>query len=261
MHTAADGHTDKQYFVLLGMAHPLFCHAFGLLSFVGVSVVLCVRRKDTIMKNTIKNTGVAAKAIELEKKYRDNIIIRMSDFYPENVGGQEYCEVSREVYLELMHFKAIEDIDLDTVDPDRTPTVIIRIKDFYPASEDGYVEVSREVFNFMIDEKRKMESLGRRLERHEYGWDLDYEKIGDINGIYSESAEEVFMRKELLKCVYAAMAQLKPELGRRYYLNKALGYSVSMIAKMEHVTQPAVTMSISKAEKLLRKMMREQGLM
>ncbi|MBQ7071295.1 MAG: sigma-70 family RNA polymerase sigma factor [Ruminococcus sp.] len=212
--------------------------------------------------NIIKKTGAAVKAINLENKYRNNFIIRMSDFYPENVGEQEFCEVSREVFIELLRFKAADEgFGLDTIDPDRTATLIIRIKDFYPASEDGYVEVSREVFNFMINEKRRMESLGRSQERHEYGWDIDYEKIGEMNGVHTESSEEVFMREELLKCIYEAMAQLKPELGRRYYLNKALGYSVSMIAKMEHVTQPAVTMSIAKAEKLLRQILTEQGVM
>ena len=111
------------------------------------------------MKNSNRIKGAAAKAIELENKYRNNIIIRMSDFYPENVGGQEYCVVSREVYIELLRFKAIdESLDPESIDPDRIPTVIIRIKDFYPSSEDGYVEVSREIFNFMINEKRKMES-------------------------------------------------------------------------------------------------------
>ena len=80
-----------------------------------------------------------------------------------------------------------------------------------------------------------------------------------MNGIYAESAEAVFMREEMMKCVYDAIAHLKPELGRRYYLNKALGYSVSMIAKMEHVTQPAVTMSIAKAEIILKQLLKEQG--
>ena len=44
------------------------------------------------MKNNIKTNS-------------ETVVIRMSDFYPDNVGGKEFCEVSREVYEELMKNK------------------------------------------------------------------------------------------------------------------------------------------------------------
>ena len=469
----------------VGVAHPLFCYAFG--SFFAplqpdryLSVVLCVRRKDTIMKKAVMSINTGAKAIDIIKKYTDNVIIRVSDFYPDSVGGQEYCEITKPVFFELLKYKAMDEgIDPTTVDPDNTPTVIIRVKDFYPRSgkkeeyrevsreefnilmainmpyavgysdcgtsykvvvmtkdfypflcsekeyteldgktyemlvsfkaveesdtkvaaepdkdgfhnrgndndnseydqtnaaeidgkitvrvrdfspyidsdddyadiewktyvallrikaceeyivtpdsdrdttvkirlrdffprvrltkeynevsiflyeellrmkelsdpgyavvngdkvkirlcdfypeyhdEDEYTEVSRDVYNFLLDEKRRMKSSLRKQERYEYGWDIDYEKIGEMNGIYMDSAEDVFMENDLLRKVYAAMNQIKPELSRRYYLRYALGYSESKIAKMEKVSQPAVSMSIAKADKLIKEILREQG--
>ena len=144
----------------VGVAHPLFCYAFG--SFFAplqpdryLSVVLCVRRKDTIMKKAVMSINTGAKAIDIIKKYTDNVIIRVSDFYPDSVGGQEYCEITKPVFFELLKYKAMDEgIDPTTVDPDNTPTVIIRVKDFYPRSgkKEEYREISRNEFSRLLEE-------------------------------------------------------------------------------------------------------------
>ena len=109
------------------------------------------------IKNT--NTGIV-------EKYTNNAIIRMSDFYPDTVGGQEYCMVSKEVYAELLRFKAIDEgEDTANVKPDNTPTVIISVRDFYPVRtrKDEYREISREEFDVLMDsqkEKEKIENFG-----------------------------------------------------------------------------------------------------
>ena len=107
------------------------------------------------MKNTVKNTGAAAKAIDIVNKYTNNVIIRMSEIYPENVGGQEYCVVSKKAYAELLRFKAIEEgTDPTAVDPENTLTVIINVKDFYPeqCDKDDFREISRDDFTRLLSE-------------------------------------------------------------------------------------------------------------
>ena len=119
-----------------------------------LSAVRCVRRKDAIMRAAVKNNN-ATKTADIIRKYTENVIIRMSDFYPENVGGQEYCEVTKAVYAELLKYKAIdEDADPAAVDPDNTPTVIVRAKDFYPRSgkKEEYREISRDEFTRLLKE-------------------------------------------------------------------------------------------------------------
>ncbi len=142
------------------MTHPLFRHAFGSF-FVplqpnGVlSVVLCVRRKDIIMKasemNKINNTGT--KAINAVKKYTDNVIIRMSKLYPNCVGGQENCLLNKGTYAEMLKYEAADHAAGVMVLPlDSTPTVIINFADFYPATNgrEEYREVSREEYNLLM---------------------------------------------------------------------------------------------------------------
>lgn len=104
------------------------------------------------MNNIIKDTNV--------KEAGRTYIIRMSDFYLENVGGQEFCEISREVYAELLRFKAIDEgVDPSTVDPDTTPTVIIKVGDFYPRSKDRaqYREISRDEYNNLVERKSALD--------------------------------------------------------------------------------------------------------
>ncbi|MCR5123254.1 MAG: hypothetical protein K6B74_12650, partial [Ruminococcus sp.] len=87
--------------------------------------------------------------------------IRMSDFYPDNVGGQEFCEVTKAVFAELLRFKAIDE-DADSIfdDPDNIPTVIIKVKDFYPSTnmKEEYKEISREEFEQMLAKRSEQEA-------------------------------------------------------------------------------------------------------
>ena len=116
-----------------------------------LSVVLCVRRKDIIMKaaemNKTNNTGA--------KKYTENVIIRMSDLYPDCVGGQEYCLLNKGTYAEMLKFEAQERVSGIVILPlDSTPTVVIDFTDFYPASgnesREAFREVSREEYNLLM---------------------------------------------------------------------------------------------------------------
>ena len=123
---------------------------------------LCVRGKDAIMKAAEKN--ITAGANDIIRKYTKNAVIRMSDFYPDAVGGQEYCTVGREVYAELLRFKAVEEeAEGEIPTPESVPTVIIRVKDFYPHSRSGeeYREISRGKFD------RLMAKLGGKTRNEE----------------------------------------------------------------------------------------------
>ena len=105
------------------------------------------------MKAAVMNTNIGANSINIVKKYTNNVIIRMSDFYPNNVGGQEYCMVAKEVYAELLRFKALEDdAGISVLTPDSTPTVIVNVSDFYPRRDgkDEYREISREEYSILM---------------------------------------------------------------------------------------------------------------
>ncbi len=111
------------------------------------------------MKTAVKK-NITSKPADIIRKYTDNVIIRMSDFYPDAVGGQEYCMVTKAVYAELLRFKAVEEgEDPAAVSPEKTPTVIISIRDFYnvKARKDEYREISRGKFNELMARKKEKE--------------------------------------------------------------------------------------------------------
>ena len=120
-----------------------------------LSVVLCVRRKDIIMKRAEMNTNTGAKAIDIIKKYTEGVIVRMSSLYPDCVGGQEYCLLNKGIYAEMLKFEAQDHVPGIVILPlDSTPTVIIDFTDFYPASgnesREAFREVSREEYNLLM---------------------------------------------------------------------------------------------------------------
>ena len=103
------------------------------------------------MKAAEKN--ITSRANDIIRKYTENAVIRMSYFYPDAVGGQEYCTVGREVYAELLRFKAVEDKSEGEIPtPESVPTVIIKVRDFYPHSRSGeeYREISRGKFDRLM---------------------------------------------------------------------------------------------------------------
>ena len=103
----------------------------------------------------LKNTNA-----DIVEKYTNNVIIRMGDFYPDTVGGQEYCMVSKDVYAELLRCKYIDEgVDIGMIDPDSTPTAIIEIKDFYPRSKskEQYIEIRRDEFDKLMAYRAALE--------------------------------------------------------------------------------------------------------
>jgi hypothetical protein len=95
--------------------------------------------------NKTNNTGA--------KKYTEGVIVRMSDLYPDCVGGQEYCLLNKGTYAEMLKFEAQERVPGIVILPlDSTPTVVIDFADFYPSSDrrEAYREVSREEYNLLM---------------------------------------------------------------------------------------------------------------
>lgn len=96
------------------------------------------------MNKNIK--GINVKAADIVKKYTENVIIRMSEFYTENVGGQEFCMVSKAVYAELIKNRELcETENGAAADSDSTDKVIIEVKDFFPygSGSEEYIEIDR----------------------------------------------------------------------------------------------------------------------
>ncbi len=105
------------------------------------------------MKAAEMNIITGAKSIDAVKKYTENVIIRMSKLYPNCVGGQEYCLLSKGTYAEMLKYEAQERVPGIVILPlDSTPTVIINFADFYPTTNgrEKYREVSREEYNLLM---------------------------------------------------------------------------------------------------------------
>ncbi|MCR5121742.1 MAG: hypothetical protein K6B74_04910, partial [Ruminococcus sp.] len=186
--------------------------------------------------------------------------IRLRDFFPRVRLTVEYNDVSSELYEELLRYKRMTDPEYAVIEGDK---VTIRVTEYYPENvgDQEYVDVSREVYYYLLDERMKEKSRERYEERFVYGSQADFVKLGEMEGIFEESAESVCIRNGLLNSVYKAMNKLKPELSRRYYMRKALGYSEDRIAKIEGISQSAASQSIAKADKLIRMILKNEGLL
>ena len=152
---------------------------------------------------------------------------------------------------------------IESISTKHSDKVIIRMSDFYPdhIGEKEFCEVSKEVYECLVKEKRAWKSKIRQQERYEYCSNIDENKLGEMCGVYSESAESIVMRNELLRSVYEAMDMINHDFSRRFYLKAVLGRSVSEIARSEGISQPAVSLSINKAERMIKKILEDKGLM
>ena len=142
------------------------------------------------MKNTIKTNS-------------ETVVIKMSDFYPDNVGGEEFCEVSREVY------------------------------------------------DYLIAEKRKEKRVLRKDWLHVSKYPFDEKLMGEMDGIYEQSADDIMSAALKDRALYKAIKALDPVFRRRLVLYYFEEKSNKEIAEIEDITPSAVTQSLNAAIEML----------
>ena len=124
----------------------------------------------------------------------------------------------------------------------------INLKQYYPfCTEDTFVEVSDEIVEAFLLDKRAEAARERKMYRYKafYSLDCDDGIENAAIGWAQPSPEDYLMEKEaqaeyaeLLRRLYEAIASLTPAQARRVHARYMLGMKVKDIAAMEGITYP-----------------------
>ena len=139
----------------------------------------------------------------------------------------------------------------------------INLKQYYPfCTEDTFVEVSDEIAEAFLLDKRAEAARERKMYRYKAFYSLDcndgIEKAAI--GWAQPSPEDCLMEKEaqaeyaeLLRRLYEAISSLPPTQARRVHARYMLGMKVKDIAAMEGITPSQAGKSIHAALRRLRR--------
>ena len=143
------------------------------------------------------------------------------------------------------------------------PMQTINLKQYYPfCTEDTFVEVSDEIVEAFLLDKRAEAARERKMYRYKAFYSLDCND-GIENaaiGWAQPSPEDCLMEKEaqaeyaeLLRRLYEAISSLPPTQARRVHARYMLGMKVKDIAAMEGITPSQAGKSIHAALRRLRR--------
>ena len=143
------------------------------------------------------------------------------------------------------------------------PMQTINLKQYYPfCTEDTFVEVSDEIVEAFLLDKRAEAARERKMYRYKAFYSLDCND-GIENaaiGWAQPSPEDCLMEKEaqaeyaeLLRRLYEALSSLPPTQARRVHARYMLGMKVKDIAAMEGITPSQAGKSIHAALRRLRR--------
>ena len=143
------------------------------------------------------------------------------------------------------------------------PMQTINLKQYYPfCTEDTFVEVSDEIVEAFLLDKRAEAARERKMYRYKAFYSLDCND-GIENaaiGWAQPSPEDCLMEKEaqaeyaeLLRRLYEAISSLTPTQARRVHARYMLGMKVKDIAAMEGITPSQAGKSIHAALRRLRR--------
>ena len=143
------------------------------------------------------------------------------------------------------------------------PMQTINLKQYYPfCTEDTFVEVSDEIVEAFLLDKRAEAARERKMYRYKafYSLDCDDGIENAAIGWAQPSPEDCLMEKEaqaeyaeLLRRLYEAIASLTPAQARRVHARYMLGMKVKDIAAMEGITPSQAGKSIHAALRRLRR--------
>ena len=139
----------------------------------------------------------------------------------------------------------------------------INLKQYYPFfTEDTFVEVSDEIVEAFLLDKRAEAARERKMYRYKafYSLDCDDGIENAAIGWAQPSPEDCLMEKEaqaeyaeLLRRLYEAISSLTPTQARRVHARYILGMKVKDIAEMEGVNPARVSRCIHGGLRRLRK--------
>ena len=143
------------------------------------------------------------------------------------------------------------------------PIQTINLKQYYPfCTEDTFVEVSDEIVEAFLLDKRAEAARERKMYRYKafYSLDCDDGIENAAIGWAQPSPEDCLMEKEaqaeyaeLLRRLYEAISSLTPTQARRVHARYMLGMKVKDIAAMEGITPSQAGKSIHAALRRLRR--------
>ena len=143
------------------------------------------------------------------------------------------------------------------------PLQTINLKQYYPfCTEDTFVEVSDEIVEAFLLDKRAEAARERKMYRYKafYSLDCDDGIEKAAIGWAQPSPEDCLMEKEaqaeyaeLLRRLYEAISSLPPTQARRVHARYMLGMKVKDIAAMEGITPSQAGKSIHAALRRLRR--------
>ena len=131
----------------------------------------------------------------------------------------------------------------------------INLKQYYPfCKEDIFVEVSDEIVEAFLLDKRAEATRDRRMFRYKDG--IENAAIGwgqPSPEDYLIEKEELAEYEELIRRLYEAISSLPPMQARRVHARYMLGMKVKDIAAMEGITPSQAGKSIHAALRRLRR--------
>ena len=138
---------------------------------------------------------------------------------------------------------------------------IINLRKYYPfLEEDRFVEVSDEVAEAFLLEKRQEDNYNHRTWYHKAYYSLDRGDGIESSILHTESSpEEILMQKVSLGQLYEALDHLPPIQARRVYAHYIRGMKKVDIARAEGVTGSVVCNSVRKGVKNLRRYFEKNG--
>lgn len=139
----------------------------------------------------------------------------------------------------------------------------INLKQYYPfCTEDTFVEVSDEIVEAFLLDKRAEAARERKMYRYKAHYSLDCDDGIEKAAIgwaqpspedYIVQKEEQAEHAELLRRLYEAISSLPPTQARRVHARYMLGMKVKDIAVMEGITPSQAGKSIHAALRRLRR--------
>lgn len=131
--------------------------------------------------------------------------------------------------------------------------VMIKMSDYYPEhTGEEYIEVSSEVYEQLCIERRREKMYERRDYLHIFNCGFDENIVGEVYGIYGESAEDRLLGNIKRSKLYEALSLIDPVYAKRLYLYFGVGMKAREIAEIEGVSHAAVFKSVNKGLEALR---------
>ena len=189
--------------------------------------------------------------------------VRLTELIPELLDMVDEKKIAFNPAYELSFLKPDEQQMLvETMDYEQAMQTI-NLKQYYPfCTEDTFVEVSDEIVEAFLLDKRAEAARERKMYRYKAFYSLDCND-GIENaaiGWAQPSPEDCLMEKEaqaeyaeLLRRLYEAISSLPPTQARRVHARYMLGMKVKDIAAMEGITPSQAGKSIHAALRRLRR--------